>query len=204
MMGWRRVVVAVAAGCASMTAGCSATTGDAVEAQAKVVERETSVPNLVARGDTFASVGDMTRAEQYYATALAAGGDHAELVRKIIRVCVADRRYREAIVYAEDYLRKHPDDTAVRFALATLSLAVEDTDAARDALERVLTDSPSDADAHFAMATLLQGGEESDAAGAELHYRRYLELAPRGRSAAAARAALRAGSVGAPRGEVQP
>jgi Tfp pilus assembly protein PilF len=159
-----------------------------------VVERETCVPRLVARGDTYAGVGDMTRAEQYYATALAAGGDPAELVRKLIRVCVTDRRYRAAIVYAEDYLRKHPDDTDVRFALATLYVAVEDVEAARDGLVHVLADRPADADAHFARATLLQGGQDGDAAVAEDHYRRYLELAPHGRNAAAARAALRAGS----------
>jgi tetratricopeptide (TPR) repeat protein len=184
-----------------MALGCAATTGDAVEAQAKVVERETTVPRLVARGDTYAGVGDMTRAEQYYATALAAGGDHAELVRKLVRVCVSDRRYRAAIVYAEDYVRTHPDDAEVRYALATLYIAVEDTDAAKDSLARVLEGSPADADAHFAMATLLAGaGQGDDAEGAARHYRRYLELAPRGRNAAEARAALRP----APQGGSEP
>jgi Tfp pilus assembly protein PilF len=189
------VLSAALAAWACMALGCAATTGDAVEAKANVVERETTVPRLVARGDTYAGVGDMTRAEQYYATALAAGGDHAALVRKLVRVCANDRRYRAAIVYAEDYLRTHPEDTEVRFALATLYIAVEDTDAARDRLARVLADSPADADAHLAMATLLKsGGEDEDAANAERHYRRYLELAPHGRNAAEARAALRAAS----------
>ena len=68
MMRWISLRASVATACACMALGCAATTGDAVEAQAKVVERETTVPRLVARGDTYAGVGDMTRAEQYYAT----------------------------------------------------------------------------------------------------------------------------------------
>src|SRR6478735_4715248 len=66
--------------------------------------RKESARELMVRGDASAAIGDMIRAEQYFVSALKAGGDERKLVRRLLVVCAADQRYPAAAEYAEHYL----------------------------------------------------------------------------------------------------
>jgi predicted Zn-dependent protease len=137
-------------------AGCGASAAPSLKANALMVQRESTPDILMGRGDAFASVGDSTRAEQYFAAALAGGGDSSQLTRRLIRVCVSDQRFHSAILYAENHLRRFPSDYAVRFVLATVLAGIGDTAAAQQNLELLARETPEDADVHFALAVLLR------------------------------------------------
>ena len=172
-----------------LSAGCAASPGAAIRADAEVVRRESTPSVLQHRGEGFAAVGDSTRAEQYYAAALAAGGDPHVLVRRLIRVCVAGQRYRAALAYADEYLHHCPADHEVRFARATIAAAIGQTDQARADLTELTEAVPDNADVHFALAVLLRDVLD-DLPEARAHFARYLELAPNGSNAMQARAAI--------------
>lgn len=110
----------------TMDAGCAAGIGDRVRADAEVVRRDSTPEKLMAKGDAAAAVGDLTRAEQYFSAALAAGGDSAFLTRRLLRVCVMDHRYQVAAGYAEEHLRHHPDDVDVRRVLVSIQKGLSD------------------------------------------------------------------------------
>lgn len=167
--------------------GCAATTAQSLRADAEVVRKESTPDVLLRKGDAFAAVGDSTRAEQYFAAALAAGGNAQLLVRRLIRVCVADQRYRAALAYAEDYLRNHPQDYQIRFARATLAAGVGEIEIARDDLNLLVRATPNNPDVHFALAVLLRD-EFRDLPLARAHFATYMKLAPRGANTEQARA----------------
>lgn len=156
---------------------------------AAVIRRETTPERLQARGESAAMVGDFTRAEQYFVAALHAGGDERTLVKRLFVVCVTDGRFPAAASFGEDYLRRHPGDTDIRYALATVYIALGDLDAARPELERVIEERPDHADAHFALATVLRQTGEG-LLDADRHLREYIRLEPKGEHAEAARASL--------------
>jgi Tfp pilus assembly protein PilF len=153
------------------------------------MESERTPEKLLARGHGFAVVGDMTRAEQYFASAYEAGADEKVVLPLLIETCVSDGRYRSAIEYARPYAERHPEDVRIRFVLGTLYQAVGDYKAARAELEVVVKRAPGHADAHYALAVLLRD-EMSDASAAETEFREYLRLAPQGPHAEEARASL--------------
>lgn len=153
-----------------------------------IMRAESAPDQLAARGDTFAAVGDMTRAEQYFVAALRAGGEPARLVRRLIAVCVADGRYPVALEYADEHLRKHPSDIDVRYAAATLRIAGGDEQRARRELTLVLAARPKFAEAHYVLAQLDQGN--GDVMSADAEFRAYLASAPEGEHAEIARANL--------------
>jgi hypothetical protein len=107
-------------------AGCATGIGEQVRADAEVVRRDSTPEKLTAKGDVAAAVGDLTRAEQYFSAALAAGGDSALLTRRLLRVCVRDHRYQMAAGYAEDHLRHYPDDVDVRRVLVSIQKGLSD------------------------------------------------------------------------------
>jgi tetratricopeptide (TPR) repeat protein len=166
--------------------GCAVSAGDAIRADAEVVRRESTPEVLLHRGEAFASVGDSTRAEQYYAAALAAGGNPHLLVQRLIRVCVSGQRYWAALAYADDHLLRRPSDHEIRFARATIAVAVGETELARADLTELAEAVPNNPDVHFALAILLRD-ELSSLPEAREHFARYLALAPNGPSAAQAR-----------------
>jgi tetratricopeptide (TPR) repeat protein len=169
--------------------GCAQSQQQRRAESVNTVRREATAPRLQARGDAAAAMGDMTRAEQYFMAALAAGGDPRDLTRRLLVVCVADERYPAAASHGEDYLRTHPADTEVRYAVATVYIGMGDTGQARDELERVLAERPDLADAHYALATVLR--QEGDAiVDADHQFREYIRLRPEGQYADAARASL--------------
>ncbi len=169
---------------ATATAGCAAPQSK-MQRGVETMQAESAPEQLAARGDAYAAVGDMTRAEQYFAAALRSGGESARLVRRLIAVCAADSRYPVALEYADDYLRKHPADVDVRFAAATLRVAIGDEQRARQELATVLAARPGFGDAHYTLALLEKGS--GDPLAADVQFRAYLALAPNGEHGEVAR-----------------
>jgi Tfp pilus assembly protein PilF len=173
----------------TLLTACNPTPGATVQARMATMKEEETVDKLVDRGKAFAAIGDTTRAEQYFAAALAQGKNEASIEPLLLSVCIADGRYRVAIEYGEQYLKKHPNDVRVRFVLGTIYLAVGDASAARSTLESVIEAKPDDADVHYALAVLLRDSEH-DPVAADPHFREYLRLSPRGAHAEEAQASL--------------
>jgi predicted Zn-dependent protease len=155
----------------------------------ETIHEEQAPEKLVERGKAFAEVGDLTRAEQYLAAAMDQGADDAVVVPMLLRVCIQDRRFRAAIAYAKEFVRKHPRDTAMRFVLGTLEAAVGEVKEARGDLEEVCEEEPARPQAHYALAVLLRDAR-TDLPSMDRHFREYLRLDPQGEHAEEARAAL--------------
>lgn len=170
-------------------AGCASTPGERVAKDVETVKEERTTEKLLERGKAFASVGDMTRAEQYLSAALDQGADEATVLPLLLRVCIAAKRYRVAIDYATPYLHKHPGDAHLRFVVASLRAEIGDTLAARAELQRVVEETPNDAGVRFSYAVLLRD-QCHDPSNADEQFREYLRLSPQGEHAEEARASL--------------
>lgn len=169
--------------------GCGGTEqGSRARSQLQTVEKETKTSALYERGRAFAAVGDFTRAEEYFASALENGGDSNKLIPLLLYCCMQDGRFRLAAQYAEEHLRKHPNDQRTRFVLGSIYAGLGDESAAQRELERVI-EANNNPEAHFALAQLLYQGPKAYA-DADRHYREYLRLAPSGPHAAEARERL--------------
>ncbi len=121
--------------------------------------------------------------------AIKAGGDVRLLTKRLLVVCVTDGRYPAAANYGEDYLRRHPADTEVRYAVSTVYIGLGDLPRARDGLRLVVEARPDIAEAHYALASVLRDTGES-LLDADLQFREYIRLDPNGQYAEAARASL--------------
>jgi tetratricopeptide (TPR) repeat protein len=169
--------------------GCAATQQQVAEQNVRKVRAESTVAQLEAKGDAAAGGGDMVRAEQYFAAALRAGGDERYLTARLLVVCSSDGRYPAAQSYGEDYVRRHPNDTEIRYALATLYIARGDLADARLALEQVVAEKPDMPDPHYALATVLR--DEGDSAlDVDREFREYIRLEPNGKFSETVRASL--------------
>lgn len=169
--------------------GCASTPEQRVKTDVRAFQAEQTHQKLTARGRAFASIGDTTRAREYYDAALEAGGDDRILTPLLLAVCVRDGRYRLAIDYAERHVRRHPRDARMRFVLGTLRAGVGDAVAAEAELSKVIEVSPDNSDAHYAMAVLLRD-QRGDLLGADEHFRAYLALAPDGEHSEEAKSSL--------------
>jgi Flp pilus assembly protein TadD len=169
-----------------LVAGCA---GEQVERDRAAVEKESSAEVLFRSGEAAARMGDMTRAEQYLVAAMRAGGDGKRIVKQLLIVCAADRRYPVAIDYAEQYLRRHPNDTEVLFAAGSLHAATGSLEPARVMLGRVVSERPEWPEPHYVLATVLR--EWGSPELADQHDLAYLRLSPEGPMAETARARLR-------------
>jgi tetratricopeptide (TPR) repeat protein len=127
----------------------------------------------------FAAQQDYTRAEQYLNLAAQSGSPDFEVTPLLVDVCVQDQRYRAALQYVQDYLRRHPRAYRLRFVQASLLSAIGEVARAREELEKVLSANPRHADAHYSLAVLLRD-ELGSHLEADEHFRSYLELRPRG------------------------
>lgn len=168
--------------------GCGPPPPTRLQRDLETVRAEETPEKLFARGRAYASIADHTRAEQYLAAAIDAGGDPREILPVLLRVCVAEKRYRVAIDYTERYLRKTPADHRMRLVLGTLLVNVGDVVAAERELDRVIEEAPHVAGAHYARAVLAR--DEGDVVVADRHFREYLRLAPRGDHAPEAKGSL--------------
>ena len=181
--GWLAGAVLLgAAGCAPAPTGAAD--------RAAVMRQGQSRDELVARGRAFASIGDLTRAEQYLSAALRQGADVKSVLPLLVHVCVQAGRYRVAADYLQAYGAADPENQQLHMLSGLLEAAVGDREVARHEYETVLRANPDDAAAHYALAILLR--DTSDAADANEHFRAYLRLAPSGEHAAEARASIAA------------
>lgn len=172
-------------------AGCVSTTAQARREQ-RELERERSTAELVRKGEAASAVGDMTRAEQYFVTALHTGVEERRIVARLLVVCVADQRYPVAAEYADDYLRRHPDDLDISFAAASIHAALGDGERARSLLEMLIRARPSWAEPHFTLASVLRRDSDSETlALADTQDLEYLKLEPKGPLAEMAKSRLR-------------
>lgn len=191
--GRARVALALALSYAGALGGLpacgAASPGEKVAADVSTVKAEQAPEKLIDRGKAFASVGDYTRAEQYLAAALEEGADPKRVLPTLLKVCVAEKRYRVAIDYAEPVLKKHPSDHRLRFVVASLYATIGETRRAREHMERVVRDDPGYAEVHYALAVLLKN-DEGDILTADHHFREYLRLRPEGPHAEEARGSL--------------
>jgi tetratricopeptide (TPR) repeat protein len=174
---------------AALAAACAPTQRQVAERNVRLVQEESTLARLQAKGDAAAATGDMVRAEQYFAAAMRAGGDDGFLTRRLLIVCSSDGRFPAAQSYGEDYLRRHPSDTEVRYAVATVYIARGELAEARMALEQVISEKPEMADPHFALATVLRD-EGDSAVEVDRQLREYIRLDPEGRFSETARAGL--------------
>ncbi|RMH36669.1 MAG: hypothetical protein D6689_22065 [Deltaproteobacteria bacterium] len=171
----------------ALAAGCAATTARRPSGPPPADPiASVSAAELAARGRAYARAGDLVRAEQYLAAALAKGGDDRDIVPQLVEVCVAGSRLRAAIAHADSYLARHPGDAGMRYVLGALRWAAGDRDGARAELRRALELAPRLADAEFALGQIAV--EQDDDEAARRHMARYLALAPSGRHAREARA----------------
>jgi tetratricopeptide (TPR) repeat protein len=174
---------------ACVSAACVRTPGAEMERRVEIAERESEPQRLLARARAFAQIGDYTRAEQYIDAARLSGANPDQVLPLLLEVCIKDRRYRSAVQHTQDYLRKRPAAYRVRFMLATLYVGLAEADAARRELERVLRQEPDYAAAHYTLAVVLRD-DLGHLGEADLHFREYLRLEPRGTHAEEAEGAL--------------
>jgi Tfp pilus assembly protein PilF len=189
--GRRRKKIGVALLIAALAACGPRTPAEATKADLDTMKRETEVDKLVDRGRGFASVGDFTRAEEYLAAALEQGAEPKVVLPMLMQVCIASGKYRVAVQYGENHLRKHPDDVRTRFVVGTLYAALGDSRPARENLETVVEQRPNDSNAHYALAVLARDDAQNpDLVLADRHFREYLRLDPNGAHAEEAKNSL--------------
>jgi len=135
---------------------------------------------LYAEGRNAASRGDSVRAEQYLSLAVEHGFSLDRALPLLLEVCLSNSRLRAALNHADPYLRNHPQNTALRYLVATIHLGLGEDESARLELEQLLRDAPRDSDAHYLLGVLDQANH---AESAREHFRAYLATAPTGRRA---------------------
>lgn len=179
----------VALAICGLASGCASAPERRLRADVRTFQNEQSPAKLSARGRAFAAMGDTTRAREYFDAALEAGGDERVLTPLLLAVCVRDGRYRLAIDYAEQFVRKHPRDPRMRFVLGTLRAGVGEPIAAEAEFAKVIASSPDNPAAHYALAVLLRD-QRDDPLGADQHFRAYLQLQPDGEHSEEAKSSL--------------
>lgn len=144
---------------------------------------------LFKEGSALAQAGDLTRAEQYLATALREGHEPDRTMRVLLSVCVRASRLRSALVYAAPYLMAHPHDVQLRQLVASIQLALGEVRSAERELRRVVSIDPEAAEARFLLATILEQYPGRELESAE-HFAKYVALRPQGVHAEEANASL--------------
>ncbi|MFZ1864121.1 MAG: tetratricopeptide repeat protein [Polyangiales bacterium] len=138
----------------------------------------------------YAGQGDLQRAEQYLSAARQRGYDERVAVFWLLRICVFAGRYHAALEHADTYLKKQPDDWALRLVIASIHEALGDFSRARAVLESIVQSEPDRALPHYRLA-LLYSAQHSEPAMVRRHLQEYLRLAPDGTHGAEVVATLR-------------
>jgi predicted Zn-dependent protease len=144
---------------------------------------------LYRTGVALLTRGDLTRAEQYLASALRAGHDERLTMQALLVTTVRASRLRSALTYATPYLAAHPRELALRQLVAAILLALGEEARAEHELTRVLSLEEESPEAHYLLALVLSR-RGATAEQTRPHLARYLELAPTGIHAEEARAEL--------------
>ncbi len=172
---------------ALFAAGCGSTLNKPTEAAASSPLKNPTV--LVEHGKTFAERGDFTRAQQYYAAAIAAGGKSEVILPQLLKACIAGGDLRVATEYAENELSRNPDDAHLRFLTGALLAQIGNRPDARSHLVQAAKQLDKDANVQFSVATFFRD-DMHDRVEADPYFREYLKLSPRGEHAAEARGSL--------------
>jgi tetratricopeptide (TPR) repeat protein len=167
--------------------GCATATASPATPAAQTSDNAASLFRL---GLDQARRGDTLRAEQYFLAAQRAGQPAAEVLPRLLEVCVSSDRLRSALGYAEPYLRAHPEDFRLRHLVGSIHFGLGDAARAYRELQAVLSDAPSYAPSHYLLAVI---ADESfaDLEDARRHFQGYLALEPHGPHAAEASSWLR-------------
>ena len=168
-------------------AGCGSTLNKSTKNAGSAPLKDPAV--LVEQGEAFAQNGDFTRAQQYFAAAIAAGGKSKAILPRLLKACIAGGDLRLATEYAENELSRNPDDAHLRFVTGALQAQIGNRPAARNHLVVAAKELVADADVQFSVATFFRD-DMQDRIEADPYFRDYLKLAPRGDHAAEARGSL--------------
>lgn len=144
---------------------------------------------LFTRATALAEADDYVRAEQYFLAAQERGISEDRVIQPLVAVCVRSSRLGSALRYAEPYLERHPTVWPLRLLVATILIGLEEPQAARTHLVRIVEDEPSQP-VPFYMLAVLHRDALGDAPGASEWFARYLALAPDGEHASEARSAI--------------
>lgn len=185
MLAW----AAIAFGAATTVACAPKPKETKVAHDIKIVREENQPERLFEKGKAFHQIGDLTRAEQYYAAALEQGYPAEKVLVPLLKVCNDAKRFQVAIDYAEPVLSKNPRNHRLRVIIASFYRAVGQQARARSYYELALEDEPNDPTAHYLLAVLLRD-EFRDHVNADKHFREYLRLEPEGPHAQEARGSL--------------
>ena len=126
--------------------------------------------------------GDTLRAEQYALLAMRQGYPEERVIVTLVQACLASSRLRAALVYAEPFLRRHPEHVRLRYLVATVQLGLGHATAAERELQRVSARRPELAEAHYLGGVIARDAFD-DPAEARTRFERYLALAPHGEHA---------------------
>ncbi len=146
---------------------------------------------LLQLGLAFHRAGDTLRAEQYLSQALEQGADPNVAVPALVRVCMQGNRLEAAALHAEDYIEIVKGKDQLQLLLAGLYVTLHRSPQALTHLQSLVARDPRNSTAHLLLARLLKD-EMQDYAGADRHFRRYLELEPQGSDAVEASASVMA------------
>jgi tetratricopeptide (TPR) repeat protein len=144
---------------------------------------------LFERGKLYSQAGDFTRAEQYFASALANGGKAKAILPHLLKACVASGDLRLASEYAEQELSRNPENARLRFLTGAIYASIGDRSTARSHLVQAASDLPKDAEVQFMVAAFFRDNL-NDKVVADPYFREYLKLAPKGEHAEEARASV--------------
>ena len=173
-------IVIATAGCG----GASARTpppGDALD--------QIEAAQLFRYGNALAAGGDSIRAEQYLSAAIERGYPEAEVIPRLLEVCISASRISAALGYAEPYLDRHQEEWPLRLLVASLQMSLNQNGTARANLERVLETVPDEPEPHYLMGVLLRD-RYTDPEASNREFVRYLELSPEGNHAGEARLSI--------------
>lgn len=167
------------------------------------MQKEANPKTLIERGRAFGAVGDFTRAEEYFASALDQGADAREVLPLLMDVCIKTGRFRSAIQYGEDHIRKHPNDHQTRVMVGALYAGLNEGPQATVQLEPVAKEPDAKpalrAQAHYLLAVVARD-DLRDVVATDAHFREYLRLDPNGPHVEEAKAALLVRVIAEPEG----
>ena len=137
----------------------------------------------MSRARTALDAGDSVRSEQYALLALRQGHSEHEVIMPLVRACLASSRLRAALLYAEPYLRKHPQHVGLRYLVAAIELALGHPERARRELQRVSARRPELPEPYYLDGVIARDAF-GDAPAARAQFQRYLAREPDGAHAA--------------------
>jgi len=186
----QRIFLALVLATASFAVGCGTTMNEQTKNGNAAQPSPLKDPNLLLeQGDAFASAGDFTRAQQYFAAAISAGAKPTVVLPRLLKACIASGDLRLASEYAETELARHPDDAHLRFVTGALHAQIGNRLDAKKHLVQAASELKADPTVQFSVGAFFRD-DLADKVEADPYFRAYLTLAPKGEHAAEAKASL--------------